>query len=266
MPWWRSYLVLLGAAWRSQFQYRANLFIMILSGVAWQGVGFAFIWVVVAKFGTIGGWSLSEIAFIYGIRLTAHGLFVVVSGRIFVLDTVIQEGEFDRYLVRPAGALAQLWNRQFYLPHLGDLLSGLVILIAAATEIPADWNVLTVGFLLLAVLSGGMIEGALQVIAASFAFRTMNTRQIRGMMDDIFSNFGGYPITIFPIAIRLILTFVIPLAFVAFFPSAVLTGRSGGLYVPEWLALMSPLAGPLLVLLAREVWRSQLKHYKSSGS
>lgn len=264
--WWRSYRLLLAAAWRSQFQYRANLLVMLVAGAAYQGIGLAFIWAVVARFGAIGGWSLSDIAFVYGVRLAGHGLFVVFAGQIFLLDTLIQEGEFDRYMTRPVGVLTQLLTRFVYLPQLGDLLSGIAILVVAATSVSVAWNPLTVGYVVLAVLAGAMIEAALQILVASFAFRRFYTRSLRAAMDDVFTNFAGYPVKIFPALARLLLTFVIPLAFLAYFPSSVLVGRGATLYVPEWLAAASPALGPLLLAVAYTAWRRQMRHYSSSGT
>ncbi|MFE4631651.1 ATP-binding cassette domain-containing protein, partial [Streptomyces mirabilis] len=51
------------------------------------------------------------------------------------------------------------------------------------------------------------------------------------------------------------LTFGLPLAFVAYFPAAVLTGHGGDSGVPYWLAAASPLVGLLAYLGARLLWR-----------
>ena len=54
---------------------------------------------------------------------------------------------------------------------------------------------------------------------------------------------------------------LVPLAFVAYFPAAVLTGHGGDSGVPYWLAAASPLVGLLAYLGARLLWRWSLGHY-----
>lgn len=71
----RLYGVLVRASMRAQGQYRANLVIEIIGAIAYQGAGFAFVWVVVDRFGEIGGWGLPELALLYGMRLGSHGVF-----------------------------------------------------------------------------------------------------------------------------------------------------------------------------------------------
>ena len=61
------------------------------------------------------------------------------------------------------------------------------------------------------------------------------------------------------------LTFVVPVAFLAYFPAAVLTGRSRQLAVPSWLAVASPLVGLAAFLAARQLFRRGLRSYTGIG-
>jgi len=63
-----------------------------------------------------------------------------------------------------------------------------------------------------------------------------------------------------------VLTFVLPIAFVAYFPATVLLGRTDALSVPAWLAALAPLVGALLFTAAYTFWRHQIRHYSSSGT
>lgn len=255
----------MGAALRAQGQYRANLLLMACGGLAYQGVGFIFVWVVIDRFGAIGGWSLAEVAFLYGLRLTAHGVFVWFLNQMMVVDQVVREGEFDRYLVRPVNPLVQLMTRGVQLTVVGDLIGGIGLLVAAAAMIDIDWSAGAVAFLVLAILGGGLVEGACQLIAGSLSFRILSTNSLRFSLDDMFNTFGGYPLKIFPVVARFGLTFVLPLAFVAYLPSTVLLDRTDELSVSPWFAYCAPLAGAVLMFLAYRFWRFQSRYYSSSG-
>ncbi len=62
-----------------------------------------------------------------------------------------------------------------------------------------------------------------------------------------------------------LLTFGLPLAFMAYFPSTVLLGRTGELSVPPVFAYATPFAGVGWTVLAVCVFRSELLAYQSSG-
>lgn len=261
----RVYLALLGAAWRSEAQYRGNVFIMALGGLALQCTGFAFIWVVIDSFGAIEGWTLPEVAFLYGLRLTAHAVHLVPFNQVFNTDGVLIQGEFDRYLVRPFSPLLQLMTRRFALTCLGDLAGGVVLLVAASTLVDVDWSAVAIGYLVLAVLGGALVSAAVQIFASALAFRFLSTRSLRFLLDQVFLLAGGYPMKVFPAALRFGLTFVVPLAFVAYLPATVLLDRSAELSVQPWLARAAPAVGLLLFVAAWRFWKAQTKHYSSSG-
>jgi viologen exporter family transport system permease protein len=79
------------------------------------------------------------------------------------------------------------------------------------------------------------------------------------------ATFGNYPFTILPLAARAVLTYLLPVAFVAYLPAAVLTGRISATGVPAWLAYASPAAGPLIYIAARYAWQRALRRYESAS-
>lgn len=252
------------AALRSELAYRAN-FLMISAGLIYQGVGFAFIWVVLARFDVIAGWTLGEIAFLYGVRLTAHGLWVVPFNRLVELDDLIKTAEFDRFLVRPLNPLIQLCTSRFWLGSFGDIIGGILILATATALVPVDWSPLAVGYLLLALIGGALLEASLQLAGAALTFRMLSTLALRHLLDSVFNTFGNYPLKMFGGVGQFLLTFVLPIAFVAYLPASVLLDRTDELHVAPALAYAAPCAGVLTFAAAYLFWRRQIRSYQSSG-
>jgi len=62
------------AGLRGALQYRTDTLIVIVMALVFQGTGFAFAWVILTRFDAIGGGSLGEIAFLYGLRLIVHAV------------------------------------------------------------------------------------------------------------------------------------------------------------------------------------------------
>lgn len=265
IPPWRTYLVLVHGTWRSMRVHRMNLMMMFLGSAAIQGTQLAFISVLLGAFGAIAGWGVGEVAFLYGLRLTAHGVCTINFGQHRSSAQAIRNGDWDRFLLRPAGPLMQLLTRHFNPGTIGDLVLGLAILVTAANLIEVQWSAGKLLFLALAALGGGLVEAGLQIALSALDFRWGPLVRIKDMVDRILTDFGAYPMTIFGTAGTWLLTFLIPLAFMAYLPTTVLLDRTEELVVPVWTAQLSPLAGPVLLVLAVAFFRYMSRFYASPG-
>jgi ABC-2 type transport system permease protein len=74
-----------------------------------------------------------------------------------------------------------------------------------------------------------------------------------------------YPIDIYDEWLRRFLAYIVPLAFVAYFPSLFILGKPDPLGTPSWIAFVSPLVGLAAALVASAVWRFGVRHYQSAG-
>jgi len=251
---------------RAEFQYRANVIASIIGGFAYQLTGFIVVWIVVARFDGLGGWTLPEITFLYGMRLTAHGIFYLLFSQMFDFDRVLITGEFDRYLVRPMSPLLQLFTRKLRVNCFGDLIGGALLLTVAATGAGIDWSPASLALLVAAVIGGALVEGAVQVTLGSLGFRFLNIQAVRVSTNEVFNLYGNYPMTMFPRVLEYLLTFALPVAFVAYFPASTILGRSDELSVSPLLGWLAPLVGVMLFAIAVRIWSRQSRHYQSSGS
>lgn len=261
-----AYLTLAGASLRAEFQYRANVVTSIIGGLIYQLTGFLVVWIIVDRFVELGGWTLPEITFLYGMRLTAHGIFYATVSQIFELDRVLINGEYDRFLVRPLSPLAQVLTRKLRVNCFGDLLGGTALLIVASRNVAVDWSPAAALMLLAAVTGGALVEGAVQISLGSLSFRFLNTLQLRTSINEVFNIYGNYPFRIFPTMLQQVLTFALPVAFVAYLPASVLLERTGGLHVSPLLGWGAPVVGITLFALALRIWNRQSRHYQSAGT
>jgi len=257
---------LVSASIRGQMQYRLNFLFDIAFGLFFQGIGFVFILIVLGQFEEIGGWTLSEVALLYGMRLTAHGLWVVTFSRLFAIDQIVRQGEFDRMLTRPMPMMLQLMFGGFRPAAIGDLLGGLLVTGWAFTRVNLDWSPMTAAYFVASIIGGAMIDGAFQLGPAALTFRTLESFPLRWLFDDLFSRFGGYPLSIFGTGTRVALMWIVPVAFMAWLPATVLLEKTDTLPFPAWLAWVSPLVGVVTMTIAVWLFLSESRHYQSSGS
>ncbi|MGH2377267.1 MAG: ABC transporter permease [Candidatus Limnocylindria bacterium] len=261
----RLYAALMAAGLRGEMQYRMNFVMWVVMGVIYQLTGFVFIWVLLTRFQAIAGWTLGEVAFLYGLRLMGHGANLLLFGYIHRIEFLVRQGEFDRFLVRPAPALLQVLASRFPVGAIGDFGGGVVLFLVANTLVGVDWSPLSLGFLILTVLGAALIEAGLKLAIAALSFRFLSTRALVFLVDDVFNNFGNYPLRIFGGFVQFLLTFALPVAFVAYLPASVLLERTEELAIHPAFAYLAPLGGVAVFGLAYALWRSEVRHYQSSG-
>lgn len=78
-------------------------------------------------------------------------------------------------------------------------------------------------------------------------------------------NFINYPISIYAKSVQFALTFLIPYAFVNYFPSTVLLGKEASFGIPA-LAFGTPVLGIVLFLLSIHVFYFGVRRYESTGT
>lgn len=260
--WW----TLERAAVRPQAQYRSNLFVGFIGGLTYQGIQVAFIALLLHSFGMIGGWGFQEIGLLVGMRLASHALYVVPFGALLQTSELVRNGEFDLLLLKPVNQFVQIITRRFNIMTLGDAILGVTALVGFAILAPVDWTWWRVGYLLLAIIGGGLVEASIQVFIASVTFRATVVTSLHYLADTVVTTFGVYPLSIFGPAGLMALCFAFPLGFIAYLPAAALLNRAAELPLPDALVWLSPAGGWVLLPLALALFHRMSRHYQSPGA
>lgn len=251
---------------RARLQYRLDFALSVLLGIAWQTATLVFIAALLTRFtGGLGNVSSAGVVLIVGMRLVSHGVYVLIFSTLGWLNQMVDEGWIDHYQIRPLPVLTQVLLWQFNVHAIGDTLAGLSALVVGMTLVPVHWTATALAFLIVSVIGGVLLEAAVQVSVSSLLLRSPSTRAIGSWIDEIMSTFGNYPLSILPKAVQAMLTFVFPLAFVAYFPVLVLLGDAPTSGVMAVLERCSPLVGPLLFGVALRIWGRNVRNYQSAG-
>ena len=80
------------------------------------------------------------------------------------------------------------------------------------------------------------------------------------------NTFAQFPLTIYPAELVKALTFLIPVAFVNWYPSLFILDRPDPFGLPEAFQFAAPVAALVLGLLAAAAWRTGVRRYRSTGS
>jgi len=251
---------------RARMEYRADFIISVLFGIIWQTSTLMFASVLLTRFKNgLGDFPSSGVLLIIGLRLLSHGLYVLVFSNLAWLPRLVDEGRMDGYFLRPVPVFTQLLISQFNVNAIGDILVGASTLGFAVAFVDVHWTVLNSLYLAAAVLGGFLIEAALQLMLSCLLLRSPGSRVLGSWVDELMSTFGNYPLSIVPTFVQGLFTFLLPLAFVAYFPSEVVLGIAPKHGVMSIVVHWSPVVGFLLFLVARRVWSYSLRHYTTAG-
>lgn len=251
---------------RSTMAYRASFVMTTLGNFAATGFDFVAIMLMFAHVDELGGYTLPEIALLYGASGTAFGLADLVLGSMDRLGRRVRDGTLDTLLVRPVPVLAQVAADRFALRRLGRITQGLLVFGYALATLDIDWTPLRVAMVPLMLLTGAAIFGAVFVCGAAFQFFAQDAAEVQSSF-----TYGGntllqYPPTIFAKDLVRGVTFVVPLAFVNWLPALYVLGRDYPLALPEWVAFLPPVVAAVCWVLAGTAWRAGLRSYRSTGS
>jgi ABC-2 type transport system permease protein len=119
----------------------------------------------------------------------------------------------------------------------------------------------------LVALGGALIDFGINLAIATVAFWFIRIESLRWVVMSLEQDFSRYPISIYQRGVRVVLAFVLPFAFMNYFPATFLLHKSEtGLNLNPAVGLLTPLVGIVCLALAYAFWRVGLDRYQGTGS
>ncbi|MBF0169698.1 MAG: ABC-2 family transporter protein [Nitrospinae bacterium] len=261
------YLTMMLAAIRAKMEYRVTFLFLFFALVTFYLGQLGTVLVVIDRFGSINGWTLGEMAFLYGLMVFSQSITTFFFASLVNFEGLIMQGGFDRYLLRPLDPLPQLIASQFEVSSIAHLVIGVSALVYGAAGTDIAWSAGKVAFFFVVVAGAVMIQGGVRLGVSAICFWTMRNRSLVHILVFSSKEFILYPVSIFNYWIQVFLTLVFPLAFVNFYPSHVFLNRdASNLLFSPLIQYATPVAGVVFFSLAYLLWRAGINHYQSTGS
>jgi ABC-2 type transport system permease protein len=259
------YVRLVAARVRSQFQYRTSFALDVVGVFLVSFLDFAAILIIFQNVTALGGWSVQEVALLYGISGLAFALTDMVVGDLALLVRQIREGTFDLVLIRPRGTLFQVVTTEFQIRRVGRIVQAVAVLVYALARVHVDWTVGRAAVLPVSIVSSTAIFAAVWVAAICIVFWSVEGSETANTFTNGGGFFAQYPINVYETWLRRLFGFVIPMAFVAYLPALYILDKHDPLGLPEWLQFCSPVVAVAACAVAGLVWRFAVRHYRSAG-
>jgi ABC-2 type transport system permease protein len=259
LQYWRINLL-------TMLEYRANFVMWFVFTFIYHGVALGALYVTMRQFPSMNGWNFREMFFLYALWMSAHELHNTLFFTVVSVPDYVREGRFDRFLVRPLDTLFQVLTvPQQIVPDGLVLAIATLALAAAAANVRIDW--VFVVFVPLIVIGGALIDLGISLAVATLSFWFVRVDTLRWVVMSLEQDFTRYPISIYTRGVRIVLTYVLPFAFMNYFPATFFLQKSyNGMHLDPAVGLLTPAIGLAWLGASYAFWIVGLRHYQGTGS
>lgn len=259
--YWNIYLKILVQDMKSKMSYRADFIISTIGMIFTNISGFISFWILFQNFSSIDGWSYYEMLFLYGFSLVSLTPVQCLFDNNWNLRQNVYTGDFIKYCFRPINIFFYYQSEVFDIKGLGQLFFGLCMIIYSWRNIGVNFSILVLLKLIMFLCTASLTMIALQNAAAALCFWMENSFFVLDFVTR-FKDYAKYPITIFNPLFRFVFTFLLPIAFIAYYPSIVIL-RPDEVPILSWI---SPLISVVFFILSYKLWILGATKYNGTGS
>jgi ABC-2 type transport system permease protein len=241
--------------------YRVDTIVNILLEISlliWELVSLS---IIFSNTKTLGGWNLGELIVLLGVFHLVNALMnVLIWPNTERFNTSVRDGTFDYTLLQPAGSMFLVTFSRMVIWRIWDLALG-AVLIGIGIHMSGHTTTLTfvLSFLLLSV-TGSVILYSLWVvmIAATFWFTKFdnNVTILQALLDT-----GRFPSTVYPTWLRVIITYLVPIAVATTIPVQALRGELDYSQILLYVGISI-----VCFIVASRIWKAGVKRYSGASS
>ena len=246
-------------------EYPSNVAGWLISNPLQFIMGFAIIKFVVESFGQISGWNYGQLAFLYGLSVISHALSMIFFVQGWFMGYYVIEGDFDRYLTRPLGVLYQFFFTNINIFGVTDLIPGILVFIYGCVKCGIRVTPLFILHVLITLAGATLIRGGIYILLGSTSFHTRSAVDFGQYTQEIMDKTTMYPLSMYPESMQFILTYLIPVGWISFYPASAILGIDSAfnrLLVP----FITLAAGIAVMLIAGAYFNMGLRKYESAGN
>jgi ABC-2 type transport system permease protein len=247
---------------RTAVEYSADFWIGIAGSALMHVSGLVFISALFSQIPEVEGWTAWEIALMYALALIARGFVEMACDGPWALRMLVNTGQFDRLLVRPVPASLQAATQIASIHGLGQMGLGIAVFTIANGRADVDWTAWKVAYLAVALLSSVVMLAAINFLVNMIAFWEPSGSSAIPTLLAMSIDFAKFPLDIYNVLIRGLITVVIPYAFITYFPALVLLEKESSV---RWLGYMTPVATAAVVAVTAFLWTRGINRYQGVG-
>ena len=246
---------------QQELAYRSETVVNIILSLMWLGWDLLSLGIIFTNTPSLGGWGPGEVIALLGVfRLVNTLMGALIWPATERFNTGVRDGSLDYLLLQPVNSLFMISFSRIVLWRAWDILLGLGLIVYGLGQSNAVTSPLSVLVFVMLMASGAAIIYSLWIVLIAFTFWFTkfdnNVTILQALLEA-----GRYPATVYPPWLRVIITFVVPVAVATTVP---LQGLRGDLVL--WQIALFLAVSALSLFVASRVWRAGIKRYSGASS
>ncbi|HSM70889.1 MAG TPA: ABC-2 family transporter protein [Anaerolineales bacterium] len=241
--------------------YRADTVINILLNIMWLGWELLGLSIIFSNTDTLGGWGFGELIALLGVfRLVNTMMMLLIWPNTEKFNQSIRDGSMDYTILQPVSSMFLVTFSRMNIWRIWDLLLAIVLIMIGvnmAGDVSTPASILN--FILLTI-SGAIVIYSLWIVLIAFTFYFTkfdnNVTLLQALLDA-----GRYPVTVYPVWLKIIVTYLIPIAVATTVPLQGLRQELDAAQVMMFVGI-----GIASFIVASQIWKAGLKRYSGASS
>lgn len=247
---------------KSLAQYRVDFLMMMFFTALSQICNLSMIGIIYSNIPEVGGWNMWEILILYGYLLFSEGCVNFFFQGAWKITHMLNNAEIDRFLIRPLPVGLQLMTARIDFDGLNKMVIAIAVFCLGLTHSGITWSFWMCFYIPGTLFCACIIRFSMIWIASCLSFWTGGIKNHMNYFVLSLGEFAKYPLIIYPPVLNIFFAYLLPYAFISYFPAAFLLGKTSGFLCVAGI----PLVSIGMILLAGAVQKAGLKRYESSGN
>ena len=258
--YWRVYRTFFTSSLARELEFKANFIAKLGQNTMWIFFFLMILFVVYSRTTSIAGWNRGEAFVLAATVFMMNAIFNALFFSLQEIPTQIRLGTMDFVVTKPIDSQFWVSTRKFNFDQIGTIIAGTVMLTIGI-------NIANVHPGMLQWVAFVVLLAASTIIFYAFNLALMTTAIWLVRVDNLWVlgesliGVARYPIDIYESGLKRLLTFVVPLAFLATIPSSELVRGFDLASLGEGV-----LWAFVVLALSRTFWRKAMQSYTSASS
>lgn len=260
-----SYVRLMGIFYRntliSEMEYRVNFLSNLVLSLFWLLWAALSVRVYFYHAETIAGWTYDEMLVVMGLFFTLNGYRqMILEPNLSRMSEHVRLGTLDYILTKPVDSQFLVSLRHIGVFNWGDPLLGLGLVVVALWRLNLVPAVTDLALFVVLLLAAMILLYSLSLMLQTTTIWLVNVERLDTVVMGLLET-GRFPVGFYRGWLRVILTAVIPIAFMTTFPAQALLGR-----LEWWLAVVAIVLAAASFVAASLFWRFALRYYTGASA
>lgn len=262
----RVYGALLKNGFLTQLTHKGQYAMRMLAKIMGWSTELIMVLILLKRFGQIGGWNREEILLLYAFDVLSYSVAATFfMGSFGKLYRLIRQGELDCVLTKPTDPMLYMAATHVSAGYTSNYLIGGAVLLICMIRLEIPITLSNVFWLAADLAGASLIQAAGFVFTAVPAFWIGDSEGLYRLLYKNLTEFIQYPLSIYHRGIRELLTFVLPYAFISYYPVQLFISRQEGI-CSGIFRYLTPAVGCGAFFLSRIFWQLELRAYSGTGS